>query len=572
LRYVDLGTSVETIGNNAFASNEIKNIILPSSLNEIGLSAFSQNLITDISIPSSITFIGASTFAYNKLTTVDIPNSVIHIGNNAFTDNELTSVTLPNKLDSLNNDVFENNNLSSINIPESITYIGDRTFKGNNLIDIIVPVNVIFVGKEAYSLNDDQTICFSEAIKEGYHFRGWNGSKGSMCTSLLGQSYTADFSYILIDSDVVIENNEIISMNIIDETEVFIPETIDNQTVEKIGFGAFFNKSLDHVMLPSTVIEIKEASFNLNNINEIIIPESVIFIGKNAFSDNTLTSFVLPISIRDNAIFKSWNGSIPGDTEVSNLIISYTAIFSENQIITFDEIGVEVYGNPELILSATASSALAVTFSSSDETIAKVIDDKLQIISAGTCFIYADQEGNTEYNPAPQVFQELVINKKNIIVSVDANQTKVYGDAEPTLTYTSDALIGGDAFSGELNRESGENVGFYEIYIGSLSAGNNYNITFHSEDFEITETLSDNNIDTNILYMYPNPTKSDLFITNDTKNKLNIKVIDINGRVIIEKSSSNDKIRLNLEGQPSGAYNVLIENDGNYVVKKIIKK
>ena len=58
------------------------------------------------------------------------------------------------------------------------------------------------------------------------------------------------------------------------------------------------------------------------------------------------------------------------------------------------------------------------------------------------------------------------------------SKSKKYGEADPALTYTADALIGEDKFSGSLVRVEGENVGTYKIIQGNLSAGDNYNISF----------------------------------------------------------------------------------------------
>jgi hypothetical protein len=80
------------------------------------------------------------------------------------------------------------------------------------------------------------------------------------------------------------------------------------------------------------------------------------------------------------------------------------------------------------------------------------------------------------------------ITPKPITVTVDGGQTKVYGDSDPTaFTYGfSPDLVGTDAFSGALERASGENVGTYAIGQGALSLGGNYAIAFTPADFEIT--------------------------------------------------------------------------------------
>ena len=79
------------------------------------------------------------------------------------------------------------------------------------------------------------------------------------------------------------------------------------------------------------------------------------------------------------------------------------------------------------------------------------------------------------------------ITPKSITVTADP-KTKVYGDADPALTYqASPALLNGDSFSGSLTRAAGENVGAHQITQGTLTAGDNYAITFIPADLTITK-------------------------------------------------------------------------------------
>jgi hypothetical protein len=83
----------------------------------------------------------------------------------------------------------------------------------------------------------------------------------------------------------------------------------------------------------------------------------------------------------------------------------------------------------------------------------------------------------------------LTVNQKNVAVSANP-QSKVYGDADPSLTYTADPLVGTDSFSGSLARAVGEDVGTYAIGQGTLTAGGNYAITFTGNALEITQASS----------------------------------------------------------------------------------
>ena len=69
------------------------------------------------------------------------------------------------------------------------------------------------------------------------------------------------------------------------------------------------------------------------------------------------------------------------------------------------------------------------------------------------------------------------IQKATVTITADA-KTKVAGEDDPELTYTVSGLLGSDALTGALSRETGEDAGEYAITIGSLTAGSNYTITF----------------------------------------------------------------------------------------------
>jgi N-acetylneuraminic acid mutarotase len=80
----------------------------------------------------------------------------------------------------------------------------------------------------------------------------------------------------------------------------------------------------------------------------------------------------------------------------------------------------------------------------------------------------------------------LVITVRPITVTADA-QTKVYGYADPSLTYkVTGTLVTGDNFSGGLSRTSGENVGTYAIGQGNLALSTNYSLTFVGANLVIT--------------------------------------------------------------------------------------
>ncbi|HBP5404315.1 TPA: hemagglutination protein, partial [Pseudomonas aeruginosa] len=87
----------------------------------------------------------------------------------------------------------------------------------------------------------------------------------------------------------------------------------------------------------------------------------------------------------------------------------------------------------------------------------------------------------------------LTITKALLNVIADG-KTKVYGDADPSLTYQVSGLRNGDSagsiLTGGLNRDAGENVGVYGINQGGLVlTSGNYDLAYQGNDLTITKAL-----------------------------------------------------------------------------------
>ncbi|MBO9631719.1 MAG: gliding motility-associated C-terminal domain-containing protein [Chitinophagaceae bacterium] len=145
------------------------------------------------------------------------------------------------------------------------------------------------------------------------------------------------------------------------------------------------------------------------------------------------------------------------------------------------------YGDAGFSGVATASFGLTVTYVSGNIAVASVdAVGVVTVVGAGTTTITASQGGDAIYLPAPDISFTVVVNPKNITVSAAA-KSKIYGDSDPSLTYTANpALIGSDVFTGSMDRDPGENVGNYQVLQNTLTAGPNYNIAFNSNVLHIT--------------------------------------------------------------------------------------
>ncbi len=105
------------------------------------------------------------------------------------------------------------------------------------------------------------------------------------------------------------------------------------------------------------------------------------------------------------------------------------------QMINFAAIGTKLLGDADFDPSATASSGLAVTYSSSDESVASIVNGKVHILGTGTATITASQAGNGVYTPAPSQTQVLTV-----VITNDITPTAVMGTPF-TYTITNNATL-----------------------------------------------------------------------------------------------------------------------------------
>jgi uncharacterized repeat protein (TIGR02543 family) len=270
LSSVTIPNGVTTIGDYAFAWNDLTSIIIPNSVITIGNSAFSSNNLTSVIIPDSVTTIGDSAFSWNRLTSISIPNSVTTIGNIAFSSNNLTSVTIPDSVTTIGDSAFSFNRLTSVSIPDSVTTIGDNAFYSNRLASVTIPNSVTTIGDNAFYSNRLTSIIIPNSVTTiGNHAFAWN----SLTSVTIPNSVTT------------IGDNAFYSNRL---TSIIIPNSVTT-----IGNSAFSSNRLTSVTIPDSVTTIGNSAFAWNKLTSVTIPDSVTTIGEDAFNENILTSITI---------------------------------------------------------------------------------------------------------------------------------------------------------------------------------------------------------------------------------------------------------------------------------------
>ncbi|CDF78751.1 chondroitin AC/alginate lyase family protein (PL 8), partial [Formosa agariphila KMM 3901] len=148
----------------------------------------------------------------------------------------------------------------------------------------------------------------------------------------------------------------------------------------------------------------------------------------NSTGDSDWKSFTVAEDILLEKGVQSLKISFGGTSEAFKLdhfTITQTGTVKENQEIQFFTLPYKVVGSEDFDPMATSSSNLAVSYTSSNESVATIVDGKVQLVGVGTTTISAIQEGNDVFNPAPEVTQELNVVSQiggtmNVIVDADA--------------------------------------------------------------------------------------------------------------------------------------------------------
>ncbi|WP_026840071.1 MBG domain-containing protein [Citrifermentans bremense] len=89
-------------------------------------------------------------------------------------------------------------------------------------------------------------------------------------------------------------------------------------------------------------------------------------------------------------------------------------VHKSGQGVAFSSLAQKVVGDPPFPLQASATSALPVSYASSDPLVAEVTGNMVTIVGAGTCVITARQTGNNDFEPALPVSQPLTVASEGV--------------------------------------------------------------------------------------------------------------------------------------------------------------
>jgi len=296
--------------------------------------------------------------------------------------------------------------------------------------------------------------------------------------------------------------------------------------------------------------------------------------GDPAFDLTATTSSALPITyISSNTSVATINGSTVtlvgvGTTTITagqagnDIFNAATNVLRDlivnkgNQTITFAALPSKTLGDTPFTLSATSSSGLAISYTSSNTSLATISGNTVTLVAVGSVTIHANQAGNANYNAATQVSQTFCVNPAKPTITASQVNTET-----PTLTSNSAAgnqwFLNDAAIAGATNATLG--VAAAGIYKVQVSAGGCTSAFSENFTFVITGDNSFKTRQSDFL-IYPNPTFDRLTVVLPAAENKTVTIYTISGQRTDFKETYGEEVQFDVAGYTPGIYLVKISS------------
>ena len=250
--------------------------------------------------------------------------------------------------------------------------------------------------------------------------------------------------------------------------------------------------------------------------------------------------------------------------------ISVERIFTvvkKTQSITFTGITDKTLGDPKFNLSATASSSLAVTYSTTSDKVT-ISGSEVTMVKAGRVSISASQAGNAEFDAAVSVDKSFCIKPATPVVTVSGLDT-----VSPTLTSNTTVgnqwFLNGTAINGATSSTySATQPGAYSVRSTIDDCQSNISaqqILVVTGDIEHSPA--------SVIDAYPNPVSEKLVISfGNLAGRKSVRLMDLQGRTLHSHQTESLETEVFMGSQPVGVYIVSVEADGKVSHLRVVKQ
>ncbi|MHC5362208.1 MBG domain-containing protein [Myroides sp. LJL110] len=177
---------------------------------------------------------------------------------------------------------------------------------------------------------------------------------------------------------------------------------------------------------------------------------------------------------QDVGVYKILQGSLTIDSNYEVVFVAADLHITKADLYIDAVDTTKIYGTPDPVLSYQVKGIV------NNDTPGDVIQGELVRMDSEDVGSYVISQGTLNVSDNYQLFFQpasFTISKAVLTLQAD-NLSKIYGQSDPDLTYKATGLLQGDKLTGSLHRKEGNLVGNYPILLGSLSAGENYQIDY----------------------------------------------------------------------------------------------
>jgi len=249
-------------------NNTITKIVFPEGLRSIGEAAFASTFIKEVILPASLTTIGSSSYIYVSSIETFTTYSSMTLPDGFLADNSLRSVSILANIESISNFAFARNaNLSHLILPNSVVSIGANAFTNTALKSITFPASLQSIGANVFLGSPVETFTTNSSMEIG----SFDFLKGSTLRNVQ-----------------ILGNVETIGSNAFDSATALSTITLP-ASLKTIGSEAFKNaRSLTSITIPSGLLNIETNSFDIERFT------SLTYNGSNSSVLLTLQTFMAP--------------------------------------------------------------------------------------------------------------------------------------------------------------------------------------------------------------------------------------------------------------------------------------
>ena len=191
---------------------------------------------------------------------------------------------------------------------------------------------------------------------------------------------------------------------------------IDFQQPVFKGSGSlrFYRKSNSQLLYE---IQIDDPAISING------NRATVFINADPFDNGEQVYVLFDATAFTDAESKAGNGVL--NQSIWNLTIQNN---KTDQTISFPKLPSVLVGSPDLNPQATSSAGLKISYASSNESVATIKENLINIKSPGTTLITATSSGNAVFNSANPVSQTMTVSKATQIIAFPTISNKKIGD------------------------------------------------------------------------------------------------------------------------------------------------